>query len=172
MMKRRRKFRRLPSLLSTSAAVLAACACVTAPQTIEGQLTVDKAQYSMSASSIYHGFKLVYTFINRSSTTLFIQRDCQNTVDWKMFRAGSDSIGAGYNGRFCPDMIRLPAIAVAPGATRSDTLSVLALGDPNEPLSIFTGTFELVMRITVSSDGSGVVPSAVRRSPSFVIVAN
>lgn len=148
------------------------CASATAPVTVDGSVTVDKAQYSMAAADIFHRFSIVYTFVNRSSTTLYLQRDCSNYIDYQLARPGVDILPSAYNTRFCSlTTVRKAPIAVPAGSTRVDSLDILGVGDRNEPLSSYTGTFELRLRVTLAADGSNVVPMTVRRSGSFTVVA-
>lgn len=148
------------------------CSGATAPAILDGALTVDKAQYSISAASVYHTVVIQYTFVNRSSTTLYIQRNCQNDVDWSFMRQGGVPVNGGYDGKICAfSVIVDPPIAVAPGATRTETVQVMAVGDPHEPIANFTGAFQFTLRISVSANGGNVVPYALRSSALLTIVA-
>lgn len=159
-------------LLAMVWACTSGCPTATAPIVFAGTLTVDKAQYSFPASNTYYPVTLGYVFENRSNATVYIQNACGSEVSFQMLRPGSETGINGYNGRFCDlSSVLAPAVAVAAGGTYSSSISLHSLFDPNDPISNFTGTFQLSLRITETKDGKNLAPSSVRRSPPFVVVA-
>lgn len=156
-------------------AIAASCDGPLRPITFDGTLTVDKAQYTITGwSSLRPALALNFTFVNRSSATLYVQRDCGGGVDSELGRLSGNNTEIGFNGHACPvsQGTEPGPIAVASGAMFAASLLIQPAGFPvREPISAFTGQMQLILRISGSSNGSNVAPIVIRSSPGFEVVA-